>query len=158
MTGLEQLRACFKGDEDAVQLLLQVREISHTWDDLIDRDKPVTPMAIHRTLWLALIGLKTNGFYQRYEPYLLPLMETGIFNYVASVDLERMPGHPRHLAHTARYAIGDMALIMARILGGLDWALQQAPALKLLLQTDRFEDFNAEMEHRYGQTQDRSPT
>lgn len=151
MTGLEQLRACMKGDESAVQLLIQVHEISHTWDDLIDKDKPVSPQAIHRALWLALVGLKTNKFYQQYEAFLLPLMEAGIFNYVASVDLERLPGHPRQLAHTARYAIGDMALVMARIVGGLDWALEQAPTLKLLLQTDKFEDYNLEMEHRYGQ-------
>lgn len=150
MTGLEQLRTCLKGDEQAVQFLLQVREISHTWDDLIDRDKVVTQLQIHRAFWLALVGLKTNGFYQRFEAALLPVLETGIFNYVASVDLERQPGHARHLAHTARYAVGDVALLMARLVGGVDWAMEQAPALKLLLQTDTFEDFDQEMEARYG--------
>lgn len=155
MSGIDQLRACFKGDEQAIQLLLLVREISHTWDDLIDRDKPVTHLRIHRAFWLALVGLKTNAFYQRYEALLLPVLETGVFNYVASVDLERERGHARHLAHTARYAVGDVALLMARLVGGVDWAMQQAPTLKLLLQTDTFEDFNEEMEARYG-TQDSS--
>lgn len=150
MSGLDQLRACFKGDEQATQLLLLIREISHTWDDLIDKDKPIDPLAIHRAFWIALVGLKTNAFYQQWENVLLPVMETGIFNYVASVDLERHPGHPRHLAHTARYAIGDVALLMARLIGGVDWAMQQAPTLKLLLQTDTFEDFDTEMENRYG--------
>lgn len=151
MTGLEQLRAVMQGNDSAVQLLTLIREISHTWDDLIDKDKPVEPLQIHRAFWLALVGLKTNAFYQDHEAALLPVMETGIFNYVASVDLERLPGHARHLAHTARYAIGDVALLMVRLIGGVDWAMQQAPALKLLLQTDTFEDFNTEMEHRYGQ-------
>lgn len=153
MTGVERLRACFQGDEQAVQLLVLIREISHTWDDLIDADKPVAHLQIHRAFWLALVGLKTNTFYQRFEPALLPVLETGIFNYVASVDLERQPGHARHLAHTARYAVGDVALLMARLIGGVDWAMEQAPALKLLLQTDTFDDFDQEMEARYG-TQD----
>lgn len=105
---------------------------------------------------LALVGLKTNPFYQRFEPVLLPVLETGIFNYVASVDLERTADHPRKLAHTARYAVGDVALLMARLIGGVDWAMEQAPALKLLLQTDTFDDFNSEMENRYGKAQDDS--
>lgn len=154
MTGLDQLKACFQGDEQAVQLLLLIREISHTWDDLIDQDQPVTHQQIHRAFWLALVGLKTNTFYQRYEALLLPVMETGIFNYAASVDLERIPGLPREIAHTARYAVGDVALLMARLIGGVDWAMEQAAVLKQLLQTDTFENFNAEMEAKYGSTHD----
>lgn len=150
MSGVDQLKACFKGDDAAVQLLLLLREISHTWDDLIDRDKPVTHHQIHRSFWLALVGLKTNRFYIHYEASLLPVLETGIFNYVASVDLERTPGHSRQLAHTSRYAVGDVALLMARLIGGIDWAMEQAPVLKLLLQTDTFEEFDKEMEAKYG--------
>lgn len=150
-SGIDQIRACMQGNESAVQLLTILREISHTWDDLIDRDKPIEPKTIHRAFWLALVGVETNHFYQQYKGALLPVMETGIFNYVASVELERTPGHARHLAHTARYAVGDVALMMARLIGGLDWAMEQAPVLKLLLQTDTFEDYDLEMEKRYGQ-------
>jgi hypothetical protein len=141
----------FKGDKDAAALMVMVHEIAHTWDDLVDQDKPVDSKAIHRAFWIALVGLRTNPFFQRFENVLLPVMEAGILNYVASCELERTPGHARQLAHTARYAIGDVALLIMRLIGGLDWAMEQAPALKLLLQTDKFEDFDKEMELRYGQ-------
>lgn len=154
MTGIEQLRACFQNNEQAVQLLLLIREISHTWDDLIDQDKPVTPQQIHRAFWISLVGLKTNPFYQHYESMLLPVFETGIFNYIASIELEKTAGHPRQLAHTARYQAGDVALVMARLIGGIDWAMEQAPVLKLLLQTDTYEHFDTEMEAKHGTAQD----
>lgn len=154
MSGIDQLRACLQNDEQAVQLLLLVHEVAHTWDDLIDGDKPVTPGQLHRAFWISLVGIKTNQFYQRFEVSLLPVMEAGIFNYVASIDLERTAGRPRELAHTARYAIGDIALVMARLIGGVDWAMQQAATLKLLLNTDTYEHFNAEMEAKHGTTQD----
>lgn len=155
-TGVDALKACLQGNSDAVSLLLIIREISHTWDDLIDCDKPVTHQQVNRAFWLSLVGIKTNPFYQRFESVLLPLLEQGILNYVASVDLERTAGHPRHLAHTARYAVGDVALVMARLIGGVDWAMEQAATIKLLLQTDTFDDFNSEMENRYGKAQDNS--
>lgn len=151
MTGVDQLRDLFQGDDDAVSLMLMVGEIAHTWDDLIDKDKPTGHQAIHRAFWLALVGLRTNPFFQRFENVLLPVMETGILNYVASCQMEKTPGHPRQLAHTARYAVSDLALLMMRLIGGIDWAMEHAPALKLLLQTDTFEDFDKEMELRYGQ-------
>lgn len=152
MSGLQDLRDCLQGNDDAVNLLLMIREVSHTWDDLIDQDKPVTPAQIHRAFWISLVGLKTNAFFCEHQDVLLPILETGILNYVASVDLERTPGHSRHLAHTARYAVGDVALIMTRLIGGLDWAMAKAATLKLLLQTDSFQDFDTEMEAKYGST------
>jgi hypothetical protein len=150
MAGIDTLRDCLRGRQDAVDLVLMIREVSHTWDDLIDKDKPVTPEQIHRAFWISLIGIKTNAFFCEHEDVLLPILETGILNYVASVDLERTPGHSRHLAHTARYAVGDVVLIMARLIGGLDWAMANAATLKLLLQTDSFSDFDKEMEAKYG--------
>ena len=54
------LHALFKGNDDAVQLVLMLREISHTWDDLIDKDKPVADTQIHRAFWIALIGLRNH--------------------------------------------------------------------------------------------------
>lgn len=154
MSGIDQLRACFQQDEDAVRLMLMLQEISHTWDDLIDKDKPVKEIQIHRAFWLSIVGLRLNPFYQRFETALLPILEAGMFNFIASVELERWPGHPRQLAHTARYAVADVALVIARLIGGVDWAAQQAPKLKLLLQQDTFEAFNTEMEAKHGTTQD----
>ena len=147
---INSLREIFQGNEDAVKLMLMVHEISHTWDDLIDKDKPVTADQTHRVFWIAIVGLAKNGFYRQFQDDLLPVMEAGILNYVASVEMEKTPGHQRQLAHTARYAAGDVALLIARIIGGVDWAMNQAACIKLLLQTDKFEDFDREMEAKYG--------
>jgi hypothetical protein len=149
--GVDRLRELLQGNEDAVQLVLAIREISHVWDDLVDQDRPVAPAQIHRAFWQAIVGLQLNPFFQAHAPTLLPILETGIMNFVASCELERNPGHPRQLAHTARYQAGDVVLVIARIVGGADWAMQVAAQLKLLLHTDRYEDFDKEMEQRYGQ-------
>lgn len=152
---LKRLTEIFQGDTDAVQLLVMVREISHVWDDLIDGDKPVSAAAVHRTFWQAIVGLQLNPFYRKHQGELLAVLECGILNYLASCCLERTPGHQRQLAHTARYQAGDVALVIARIVGGLDWAMVVGPELKLLLHTDRYEDFDKEMEAKYAQ--DRTP-
>lgn len=150
-TGYDKLRTCFKGNEEAVQLMAMIREISHTWDDLVDRDKQVTPTQIHRVFWMAFVGLRTNPFWVCFEKDLAPVLEAGVFNYIASCELERTPGHSRQIAHTARYQAGDVALVIARLIGGADWAMQVAAELKLLLHTDRYEDFDKEMELRHAQ-------
>lgn len=147
--GLDRLRHCLKDNEDAMQLLLLLREVSHTWDDLVDGDVAIGPEQVHRAFWIAVVGLRINPFMQKYEAVLLPVLETGILNFVASCTLERTSGHSRQLAHTARYQVADVALVMARLVGGLDWAIAVAPELKLLLQVDRYEDYDKEMEQRY---------
>lgn len=149
MTQLDQLRACLQGNEEAVRLLSALKEISHTWDDLVDKDKGVEPAQLHRAFWLAIVGLRKNAIYRQFEDELLPVLEASIFNYVASCAMERDPGRPREIAHAARYAIGDVALVLARLIGGVTWAMEQAPALKLLANQDTFENFNREMEARY---------
>ena len=151
MTFADSLRVALQNDEAAVEFLTMVREVSHTWDDLIDKDRDVTPAQIHRAFWIAFVGLRENPFFARHQPVLLPILEVGIFNFIASCDLERQRGHSRQLAHTARYAVGDVAMVVARLVGGLDWALAQAPALKLLMQPEAFELFDKEMEVRYAQ-------
>ena len=147
---INSLREIFQGNEDAVQFMMMAHEVVHTWDDLIDKDKPVTEAQIHRSFWIAIVGFSKNRFYRQFQDDFLPVFESGIFNYIASVVMEKTPGHQRQLAHTARYAVSDIALVIARIVGGVDWAMSQAETIKLLLHTDKFEDFNREMEAKYG--------
>ena len=59
------------GNQAAVNFNLLFRDILHTWDDLIDRDKPVSGEAIHQAFRAALVLLPANPFYRDWLEKLL---------------------------------------------------------------------------------------
>lgn len=133
----DRLLDAFVGDENAVGVLLLIADIAHTWDDLIDRDRPVSRADIHRAFTNAVIGLNLNPFFRAHCTTLLPVLMSGIHNWHAANELER-DGRRESLevAHVIRCAVGDVALLMAEICGGREHAMEHAAGLRMLVQQD----------------------
>jgi hypothetical protein len=89
-------------DNDALRFLHIVGEIAETWDDLIDRDKPLTDSQINRAFWLATIGLQTNPFYQRHGAILMPVMAAGMNAFMDSAGMEKGDAQDRATAYGLR--------------------------------------------------------
>lgn len=132
-----RLLDAFAGREDAADLVLLLASIAHTWDDLIDRDRPVLPQGIHRAFTNAVIGLNLNPFFRAHCAALLPVLNTGILNWHAANELEN-DGRLESLevAHVVRCAVGDVALLIAEICGGRAHAMSHAAGLRMLTQQD----------------------
>lgn len=147
----EQMLHILKGDQDALQLALDFKCISHIWDDLIDLDKAVTREQINQAFWLALVSIPSNAFYQRFSHALQPVIATTILNWHAANALESGPQHAREIAHVIRYSAADLMILMALLLGGPEWAVQYAPAIRLMCQKDTLANFLSEMENKHAQ-------
>ncbi|MTJ81732.1 MAG: hypothetical protein F8N37_12040 [Telmatospirillum sp.] len=121
---------CLKGRRDAVVFIKMMCDILHTWDDLIDRDKPVDPEAINRAFFTALVTLPRDPFYAANFALLNPIVETAIYNwwtanlYEASSDEDRL-----RAAFILRSSYSDIATMCARIVGGPDWARTVGPEI-----------------------------
>ncbi len=146
----EYLLHAYKGNADAVALVLAIAEISHTWDDLIDRDKPVSDAQINRAFGIALLELPKNPFYQAHCLELLPVMTTGTLNWQTANEYEKTKDHEAHaLAHVLRYGIADLVLFIAYLIGGQEWAKQVAPELRRISQKDTLENYLAEVGRKH---------
>jgi len=63
------------------------------WDDLVDRDKPVSDDMISTAFKTALFALPMNPFYRRHFDVLMPIMVTAQRNWEVATTLERL-GRP----------------------------------------------------------------
>jgi hypothetical protein len=142
MTDEEFLDRAFMGNRHAADFVLMLARISHVWDDLIDRDKPVSNETINRTFFDALIELPANPFYREHYATLRPLMAIGAMNYEIANTYEALGGEERlALAHVLRYSIADIATAVALITGGPDWARKIGPELRQRSQKDTLQHY-----------------
>lgn len=148
----EYMLYAYQGNADAVALVLNIAEVSHSWDDLHDKDKPVSNSQINRAFTLSLLEIPKNPFYQKHCLDLLPVMTTGALNWLTANQYETQEDKEAHaLAHVLRYGIADVALFIAYLIGGLEWAEQVAPELRRRSQKDTLENYLNEVGRKYEQ-------
>jgi hypothetical protein len=73
---------------DAVQWLLDLWRVIQMLDDVMDGD-PVEREELNSTIFLALVGLPVNAFFQSHSANLLPVLATSILKWQASDAAER---------------------------------------------------------------------
>lgn len=139
---VNRLRRYFKGDRDAVSFALMIIDLADVWDDLVDKDVEVSEGDINRAMVVALSGIPRNPFYRRHQDELLPLMESGIFGWLAANELVKRGGQKElEIANVLRHSAADLFVHMARLIGGIGWAATVAPDIHLLAQDDTFSEF-----------------
>jgi hypothetical protein len=150
MDDREHLLYAYQGDTDAVDMVLSIAETSHIWDDLIDRDKPVSDTQINRAFFIALLELPRNPFYIKHRIELLPVMTTSAVNWLTANEYEKGADEEAHaLAHVLRYSIADLVLLVAFIIGGRDWVQKVAPELRRLSQKDSLQAYLSEVRSKH---------
>lgn len=142
-------RRAFKGNEEAVVLASLLVQVASTWDDLADGDKKVEPEALHSAMWAMLVSIPLNGFYRAHLDELQPIMQQSIINWHLSNTMEKSPGRAREIAHVTRYAVGDVLLYMAAIIGGLAHVREMGPELRMVIQREAMADYEKEMEAKH---------
>ena len=80
-----------RGDTAAQEFLGAFYLWVHKQDDLIDRDKPVSVDAHVGFDLQVLRSFSKNGFFQRHQDYIWPILMTSALAYVASEDFKQKP-------------------------------------------------------------------
>lgn len=135
----------FKDDQQAVDMFETIRVIAHTWDDLVDKDKEITPEAVNQMMEMALVALPLNPFFQANSSLLYPVLITSVVSYITSTKLERKgDDHSLELAHFLRYAIYMLPLMAMIIKGGTAHGVEMLEKTAPIMIRERFEEFYKE--------------
>lgn len=147
MSDTDTLLSAFRGNRDAVELAFSIARIADVWDNLIDRDKPVSNDEINQAFWIALVEIPRNPFYVRHVQDLQPLIAQSIVNYqIANTLQSEVDSEALNVANVLRYSVADVIVHMAFLCGGMSWAALVGPQLRMLCQKDTLKHFMEEME------------
>lgn len=135
--------AC-KGDLDAVSLMEQYIHIASVWDDLVDKDKEVSNIAVSNAFISALISIPQNPFYRKHSDELIPVLESTILNWLASEELVKGDYESKVVAHVIRFDVVTFFLKILQLIGGYEWAIQWSPVMWKTGMKDTLEHFLSE--------------
>lgn len=77
-----------KGDADAAATIVMLSAISETYDDIIDGD-PVKPEEVHAAFFAAVVGLRVNPFFRKWEDQITGVVLAGLNAWLDSLELEK---------------------------------------------------------------------
>jgi hypothetical protein len=130
-----------QGNMDAVKFCDDLFALTQTWDDLVDGDREVSPDAVNRAFWRALVELPQNPFYVRHMHDLRPLLR-GFFNdWFDANTLEKGDVHERTLSFVLRDTVGGVASQCAYLVGGYDWMRRVSPDIRRMIHDEGLEDY-----------------
>jgi hypothetical protein len=134
------------GDASAIEFFIVGRSICHLWDDLVDRDAPVSERDLDIVMFHALVTLPSNAFYRKHFDTLRPLLVNAILNWHAANEFERAEdGDIRklQLAFVVRSDYANLLIHAAYLIGGPVWARKVTPRIRLEWTDESFADYLA---------------
>lgn len=135
----------FLGNQPASRLCALLTEVAHTWDDLVDGDKIVTPEAAERAFRTLLIEIPGNAFYRQYFEYLQPIIVSVWAQWRSATDMEQgtvFLQDDRAKCYMLRASLYQLYHAVATLVGGLDHAAKIGPEIYRTYR-ERLEDFDA---------------
>lgn len=119
----------FQGNVHAMSLGIMLLDVAHVWDDLIDKEA-VPDSAVNGAFCALLLDLPRNPFWQENWAMLLGALEGAYLMWSAANVLEQ--GQERadlEKAFVLRAGIYQVFTVIARVIGGREWAAQVAPEI-----------------------------
>lgn len=130
------------GDAQAADLLVTLFHIGEVWDDLIDKDKPVSDDQINEAFVLALFDLSGNPFFARHASFLRPIMLMGMNSWMDSVSYERSGDpHWQVWAFVLRNWYMEMVTACAFLTGGYDHMRNAGKQARAFFQTETLGEY-----------------
>ena len=135
----------FGGNQDALNMFRMFVDLAHTWDDLVDHDKPTDEDAINNAFLICLVYLPANPFYQRIQAQVLPMWLTVVSAYQTANQFEKSKdAHGIEIAHTLRYAAGNIMAYAVHVCVGPEKAKEYLPEMWKAIVVERFDDYRKE--------------
>lgn len=122
------------GDDDAFRWMWSLWSFTHLFDDLVDKDKPVTPEEAAAELTCFVVQMSLNPFYLRYSTGLVSLLVSAINRWMMGDELARSTDNEaRIMGRAVRCGDVDLYLHVAYLTGG--W--EHMRAMSALVQYDK---------------------
>ena len=135
----------FGGNVDALNMYRMFIDLSHTWDDIIDKDAELTDDTINNAFLIALVYLPMNPFYRSIQEQVLPMWLTVVLAYETANRFERdKDPHGIEIAHSLRYAAGHIIAYALNVCVGPVKAKEVLPLLWKDIFFERFDDYRKE--------------
>lgn len=136
----------FGGNQDALNMYHMFVDLSHVWDDLVDKDKAVPEDALNNAFLICLVYLPANPFYQRIQAAVLPMWLTVVMAYQTANKFERDKDEKGvEIAHTLRYAAGNIIAYAVHVCVGPEKAKEILPEMWKTVVAERYADYKAEV-------------
>lgn len=133
----------FKGNMHAVQACLDLMDVIHLWDDLVDADKPFNNP--DQAMRKAMIDLPSNPFWQANAVSIQPLLQSAYLQWQAANVMEKTKdAHDLHISFVLRASVYQVIHFVAALCGGVEWAVEIGPEVYRLY-GESFDDFRREM-------------
>ena len=146
-TALEKKLQWFGGNQDALNVYRMFVSLLHLWDDLVDKDKPenTTESEINNAFLICLVYLPLNPFYRSIQEQILPMWITVVSGYETANKFEKdKDEHGIEIAHTLRYAAGNIIAYMVYVCVGPERAKEILPEVWKTVVFERYEDYKKE--------------
>lgn len=131
------------GNRAAANWLTSLVEALHLWDDLVDRDVPVSEEHLNHVFRLMLVEMPRNPFFQAHAANLTPVLVMAIQNWHVANAVER--GQPCDVslecAFIVRSSYVDLATMVATICGGDTHGVEVAKKVRALAHIEGFEQY-----------------
>jgi hypothetical protein len=136
----------FGGNEDAANMYHTFVDLSHTWDDLVDKDKDVSETAINNAFLACLVYLPANPFYQKIQVAVMPMWITVVSAYETGNTFEKnKDAHGVEIAHTLRYAAGHIIAYAMHVCVGPEKAKEFLPEMWKTVVYERYDEYKDEV-------------
>lgn len=145
MTQTDLLKEILKDNRSAIELIETLARASQVVDDMYDGDAEIKPSTVEMFLLDIMIELQRNEFYIKFHTELQPVIELGIFDWLAANRFERS-GHEglQRISYITRDQVYMVAVTAARIIGGVRHAVRACESVRRFLHTT--EDFQEYVE------------
>jgi purine-cytosine permease-like protein len=135
----------FGGNQDALNMYRAFVNLAHTWDDMIDRDKPVSADDINRAFLTCLVYLPANPFYRAIQDQIMPMWLVVVSSYETANAFEKAKDpHGIEIAHSLRYAAGSIVAYAVHVCLGAEKAKEVLPEVWKAMFYERFDDYRKE--------------
>jgi len=135
----------FGGNQDALNMYRAFVNLAHTWDDMIDRDKPVSADDINRAFLTCLVYLPANPFYRAIQDQIMPMWLVVVSSYETANAFEKAKDpHGIEIAHSLRYAAGNIIAYAVHVCLGAEKAKEVLPEVWKAMFYERFDDYRKE--------------
>jgi hypothetical protein len=135
----------FGGNQDALNVYHAFADLAHIWDDLIDKDKPVSADEINRAFLTCLVYLPANPFYRSIQEQILPMWLVVVSAYETANSFEKNKDpHGIEIAHGLRYAVGNILAYVVHVCVGPEKAKEVLPDMWKTIFYERFDEYRKE--------------
>jgi hypothetical protein len=135
----------FAGNQDALNMYRAFVDLSHAWDDLVDKDKDLSADKINQAFLTCLVYLPANPFYRSIQDQIMPMWLMVVSAYEVANKFEQDKDvHGLEIAHSLRYAAGHIVAYAVTACVGPEKAKEILPDVWKDIFYERFDDYRKE--------------